>query len=646
MHSRRLTGIWLVVMALVAAPALGGTASASSGDAPVHVAKKHKHRKHKRKKCKAGQVAIKVNRRIVGCRAAAAAIPPPRAKDSRLLLAKAALADNLGGLRDRRGRRPPSLKKVFRRVNRHAYATLQKAIPQGFARLDRLAAASPGAYLRPAAAGATPFARQIPDCAMPGATPPTSSDSFTSKGGGESMTATMTLGSTADLGIDIASGGYSIQMHITTDDCNRFVGPDCPTAAGLIDETDSSLFRVSLAVSKGKDLLVSRSFRFAGQTRMHAEVDEDAKLDFIDIDDTATAHFDLGGSKQQFGPMSLIYTALRRTRVDLPAGTYSPGHSVVDIAFTTGGVTVGKSDIPAVANSTAKELDESFGALVNKEISNFRKLETDWNAPNQCAKIEFAAAPRTLKLRRNDTGSFTAKAVAVQDGGASAGRWTRTSQANANVTPDHAEGANPQFSYTVTNDGKDVLVTTTIHATSRAGVAEDSWVQETTSGAFYTGQIDGTFDFVIAGQCGAHLTLDYHSRVRDFFSDSPFDLSHLGGIELTAADTGTGSYVVDACEPDSPGCTESLEPTSPDEGTVILESFLNDPNIHAEVTTSSWRVTGGDCDNPFNGFVIGNGTFPITEVGNDTITMPFSINETDGNDTSVGSGTLTLHRET
>ena len=59
--------------------------------------------------------------------------------DARLLLAQSAL-DDLGGLRDRRGRRAPSLKKLFRKVGPRAYRTVQRAIPQGLARLDRLAA--------------------------------------------------------------------------------------------------------------------------------------------------------------------------------------------------------------------------------------------------------------------------------------------------------------------------------------------------------------------------------------------------------------------------------------------------------------------------------------------------------------------------
>ena len=138
---------------------------------------------------------------------------------------------------------------------------------------------------------------------------------------------------------------------------------------------------MSLAVAKGDTVLMSQSFAFTGTTRMHAEVDADAKLDLIDIDHTQTANIELGGSRQQFGPVNLIYTGLHHARVDMPSGKYVLDLSAVDISLTTRGVTSGRSSLGQAGNNIAKDLDKSFAALVNTEIANFHSLEAAWEVP-------------------------------------------------------------------------------------------------------------------------------------------------------------------------------------------------------------------------------------------------------------------------
>ncbi|MEA2427384.1 MAG: hypothetical protein QOF37_1012, partial [Thermoleophilaceae bacterium] len=639
----------LTVLALAAALLLGVAvpdALARPGEPVAQLAKKHP-KKRKALKCRKGQVPVKVNRRKAGCRSLGAAVPPPKAGDSRLLLAHAALTDNLGGLRDRRGRRPPSLKALFHKVNPHAYAALQAAIPQGLTRLDGLAAASPNTYFRPAA-GFGPLARVVPDCAKPGAPPPpTSSDSFSSSGGGEKLTATMTLGSQATLGLGIESGDYSIQLKITAGECNRFNAPDCPTAAGLIDATDSSAFNVSLSVAKSGVVLVSKSFSYAGQTRMHAEVDEDARLTFIEIDDTQTANIDLGGTRQQFGPMNLVYTGLRHTRVNMPGGTYEPGHSVVDIAFTVGGGTFGRSDASAAASSVEADLDKSFATLVNKEITNFKNLETDWNQANTCAKIQFTPASGSLKLHQGDTGSFSAQAVADQGGGASPGHWTRIGQENATVNPERSEGANPQFSYQVTNAGTDILVKATYRATTKAGVAQESWTQKTDAPALYLGQVEGTVTFESSTYCHSSQEYNFSGSLHDVYTHAPFSLEHGGGLATGYDESGTGSWVVDPCNSD-PGCSYNLEATIPDPGYAQFWQTGDDlAGIHVEVWTSSWTDgpgCGGAGGDSRGGLMIGTGRIPVSELGAETISVPISSRDEEYVGTLAGSGTLTLHR--
>ena len=129
----------LVVLTLVAALAVSaGLPAAVPAEPGAGPAAKQK-KKRKAVKCRKSQVRVKLGRRTVGCRSLRAALPAPREGDARLLLAGAAL-DDLEGLRDRRGRRAPSLKKLSRKVGPRAYRTIRRAIPQGLARMDRLRA--------------------------------------------------------------------------------------------------------------------------------------------------------------------------------------------------------------------------------------------------------------------------------------------------------------------------------------------------------------------------------------------------------------------------------------------------------------------------------------------------------------------------
>ena len=211
---------------------------------PRHAKKK----KRKAIRCRKSEVPIKVRRRTVGCRKRRAALPRPRAGDQRLLLAKAALDDDLRALRDRRHRRPPSLKKLFRKVGPRAYRTVQRAIPQGFARLDGLVATGPVASSVARDAARAPELRKVR-----GGPLPTRTDTFTSSSGGQKLTGTVSLGrvGTFDLTLEGRSA-YGISVGITTDECDGFDAPSCPTAAGVVDATDSSSYRVSLEGRQGR----------------------------------------------------------------------------------------------------------------------------------------------------------------------------------------------------------------------------------------------------------------------------------------------------------------------------------------------------------------------------------------------------------
>ena len=106
---------------------------------------------------------------------------------------------------------------------------------------------------------------------------------------------------------------------------------------------------------------------------MHAEVGEDAKLDFIDIDDSQTANIDLGGSGRSFGPVSLTTPGCiapeSRCR-GVP--TDRTRHGAVDIAFTERGITFGRSQLGQGGAAIARTLDRAFAELVATEIANFQ----------------------------------------------------------------------------------------------------------------------------------------------------------------------------------------------------------------------------------------------------------------------------------
>jgi hypothetical protein len=554
-----------------------------------------------------------------------------------------ALADDLGGLRDRRGRRPGSLKKLFRKVNPHAWRAVQRGIHRGLDRLDDMAAAAPA---RAHAAGRLPV-----DCDHD---VPTVSESFNSNAGGEKLTAVMTLGRESVLALGLQSGDFTINLRFADGGpCHRFDAPTCPTAAGVIDATDSSRLMIALSIARRGELIVSKHVTFTGHTRMHAQVDEDAKLDFIDVDHSQTANIHLGGTRQSFGPVSLHYTGLHQTRVDMPAGTYDASRSAVDIAFTERGITVGKSQLGDVATDLAGDLGKQFATLVDREITNFKKLETGWNRPNTCVDVHFNPAPMTLELDRHAHGSFTAQAIARQDGAASPGHWTRTGSRNARFTPERADGAAPQFSYDVTNAGTNVLVTATLHAATRAGVAEASWSQKTEDAPRYLGHVEGTLSYESTGHCHWTDQFSYSADLHDVYSPhGPFDLQHGGGLTTSYDDSGSGKRVVDPCD-DEPGCTVSFQAADPDawpdlfqEGSADFFQYGDDLSVEiVEVRTASWSYSAPSCGGEAGiqpGFTLGAGRLPVSALGAQTITVPISGCDEDSE--AVCSGTLTLHR--
>ena len=136
---KRLTGLAVLACgaALAGAPPAMALRSAPthSSDAATPAAKK------KKPKCRAGRVPVKIVGRV-RCKRVRAALPRPRATDMSLLFFREALNLDLGGVRDRRGRRAPTMKKLFRRLGPRAYGFTQRRLPRALAAVDRAAGAS------------------------------------------------------------------------------------------------------------------------------------------------------------------------------------------------------------------------------------------------------------------------------------------------------------------------------------------------------------------------------------------------------------------------------------------------------------------------------------------------------------------------
>src|SRR6185436_18834309 len=92
----------------------------------------------KKKRCKKGKVRMKTGKRT-RCVKLGKAFPKPKAIDVRKSAASFVIGANFSKLRDRNGRRLPSLPKLLRRVDPKAESVLQGALKAGLGRMDAIA---------------------------------------------------------------------------------------------------------------------------------------------------------------------------------------------------------------------------------------------------------------------------------------------------------------------------------------------------------------------------------------------------------------------------------------------------------------------------------------------------------------------------
>jgi hypothetical protein len=440
------------------------------------------------KKCKKRRVPLKINGRR-RCVRLKAAIPRPRAADPRLLAARAALKLDLSRFRDRRGRRVVSAGKL---LGKRRTRTAQRAIKKGLATLDRLRARAAVASISRLPLGAD----SAGGCGGGGGGHPELTKGF--KGNGFDAKVELDKGA-AQIGVDLGEGGIRAEIDLGLCDQgeSKLKLPQCPDREGRLEGSDASLYYFSLRIFRGAELLLSQSGRFSSKTSIEPiQVDDDAKLEFFEIDHTYRTSVEVGGSSQVFSRINLKLTYHGHTRVNYPGATYDPTSTDVEANLEVDGVDDAHEIREAEFDQSLKakkEADRTFAAEVDKVIKSLDQREKGWNTPNACAEVSFEPVSESVILKRNDSGPLKALVVSKKGGSPSSGKWTVLDRQNATLGPDAALANPATFTYTVTNAGPGLLVSGTFRAVSRVGVAEGTWVEKTTDKAPPPPVIEGSF---------------------------------------------------------------------------------------------------------------------------------------------------------
>jgi hypothetical protein len=469
-----------IVLAVLAALAVPTTAPAhfdSSGPSPEAAAK----RKGAQKKCRRGQVRYVIGKRRT-CRPLRKALPRPKRGDPRLIFARAAIPGKLKGLRDRRGRRPPSIEKAIRRISPRALRVFEgRALPKAIQMLDQLAARRAAAQ----AAGTRP-AR------------PSQSDISASFDLGNGVTidlrAKLAGQATVEVAITGRREGALVRTRIGTNLDLGFRAAECPTADGVLDATDG--LRVSITTELLDD---DRSVDYyytnvvSQDTKLHGEVGDDAKLKTLEVTDKLQIGEYTGGSI--FGGTRIESVAKRHTVVDMKTGRYDPGRSNVQVSVAMSGILriFQSSALAGATQRLQKAADEGFAATVKRAMEKYRERESAWQTPNRCAEAKFDPRSGTLIRDIGQRGSFRAETTSKRDGGRPPrATWTASQQEGGALTPPSA-GANPaSISYIV---GGGPRIRGVLKAVSRAGVAEAPWQQPIRNFSLHriAGNFSGTF---------------------------------------------------------------------------------------------------------------------------------------------------------
>lgn len=475
---------------VAASPASAGGRTAPAGSAGKH----RKKRPSKRAACKPGQAQLHVGRRtICVTHSLRGARTTPQAA-----LVATALHLGIGATRDRRGRRSRSLATLLGRTGPHAQANLERAISVGLAKDAKLALAG----ARGARAAAPPRAAAADACesdlveqankelaeASPSEKEAAQKEigELESKKSIKSGDTEVSLGiehGALELGIDIKAKGVSVQVHIRSCGEGALKLDACPTAAGKVEGHGHAELQAAFKVSEGATVVMSQSFKFGGETKVKAQTGDDGKLDYYDIKHLYSLVGSFGGTKAKFGPITVDTTYIGEAHIDMRSGGGALPPAEVDVMMSMAGVDPAERIAAEIklAREAQAQADKEFAAEVEKATKQLRDQERSWLTPNTCASVQFEPISESLKLHKGQTGSFKSRTEAKGGGAPASASWTLGAQQNATFTSSGSEGNPLSSSYSVTEAGAGKLVSATLKATSKAGVAEGTWKQKTES---------------------------------------------------------------------------------------------------------------------------------------------------------------------
>jgi hypothetical protein len=468
-----------VLAALAVSAAAPAAAQASYGSVPADSAAKPRK---KAKKCKRGQVRYVIGKKRT-CRALKKAFPRPKKGDPRLIFARAAIPGTLKGLRDKKGRRPPSIEKRIRRISPRALKVFEnRALPKAIQMIDQLAA-------RRAASASSAVASQAPGSTI--------SASF-DLGNGVSIDLRAKLAGQATVEVAI-TGRNAGQLVRTTIGANLDLGfraPQCPTSAGELDGKDG--LRVSITTELLDD---DRSVDYYytnvifQDTKMQGIVGDDAKLKTLEITDKLQIGEYTGGSI--WGGSRIESVARRHTVVNMKTGQYDPGRSNVQVSVALSGILrIFQSSATAGATQRLqKAADEGFAATVKRAMEKYKERESAWQTPNRCAKVKFNPVSGARPLETGQRGSVQAETLSNQDNKRPpTATWTGTG-IEGGALPQSAGGNPTSLAYAV---GVGPRLRGVYKAVSRAGIGEAEWKQPIRSFEIneIAGNFSGTFEQV------------------------------------------------------------------------------------------------------------------------------------------------------
>lgn len=503
----------LCALALLGALAL----ALSTGAAPAHAApRKGRHGHHRKKKaparvtrCPAGQALVRVGKQSF---CAAATLPATGNASPAAAAASGALRFEPGKLQDKRRRHAASLAHLLGRRGSKTLKNIEAAIAQGIAKGEALALPVPGrahaagvgtrTTARAASAGCgtsleAEAQREFDEAPQAekekGLRERAEAEKSSSFSDGEVQAKVDLERGAIELGIDVKDQGIHIALDLSLcSERNSFKLASCPTAQGAVEGHDEHALEFGMRVTRGKETLLAQSFKLSGETTIKAQTGDDGKLDYFEIKHLDRTQVTLGGSKQRFGPVSLDVAYIGEARIDMRAGGGEPPKPDVAVTMSAAGLDPHERIAVEIelARKFQKAADESFAAEIEKVTKALRGKESIWLEPNKCAQIHFEPDSEALTLQKGASGTFKSRADAKGGGSPPIATWTASAQQNASFSPGGGEGNPLTSNYTVTNAGKGVLVSETLKAVSKAGVAEATWKQKT---AKLIGTIAGSF---------------------------------------------------------------------------------------------------------------------------------------------------------